>query len=270
MAALLPRTSYRRYARRVDHNDPAVVLFTSGSKGLPKGVVLSHANLFANYMQITARTDYNAEDLILNTLPMFHAFGLTAGTLLPLLSGVRVFFYPTPLHFRIIPEMAYDIGATILFGTNTFLNRYACVAHPYDFYTIRYVFSTAEKLQPETYQLWIDKFGVRILESYGTTETGPLLATNTSMDNKRGSVGRLLPGIKYYQKAVPGTEEGKRLFVKGPNIMLGYLLHSNPGVLVPPDTDKGLGWHDTGDIISMDDQGFISILGRHDVTENSG
>lgn len=250
-----------RYARG-NADDPAVVLFTSGSEGTPKGVVLSHANLLANREQLAARVDFSAQDIILNALPLFHSFGLTAGTLLPLFSGMRTFFYPSPLHYRIVPEMAYDVNATVLFGTNTFLAGYARFAHPYDFYSVRYIFAGAEKLQDETRRVWSEKFGVRIFEGYGATETAPVLSANTPMDHAVGSVGRLLPGIEHKLQPVPGVSEGGRLYVKGPNVMLGYLLHDQPGVLVPPVTEYGPGWYDTGDIVSIDAGGFLRIQGR--------
>jgi acyl-[acyl-carrier-protein]-phospholipid O-acyltransferase/long-chain-fatty-acid--[acyl-carrier-protein] ligase len=243
-------------------DDPAVVLFTAGTEGQPKGVVLSHANVLANQAQIAARLDLSTQDLVLNAVPLFHAFGLTTGAILPVLSGVRVFFYPSPLHYRIIPEVAYDIGATILFGTNTFLAGYARFAHPYDFYRVRYVFAGAERLQDETRQVWAEKFGIRILEGYGATETSPALATNTPTHYRTGSVGRLLPGIEAYLDPVPGLERGGRLCVRGPNVMLGYLLHDRPGVLEPPQTPRGSGWYDTGDIAAIDDDGFVVIQGR--------
>ncbi|MGE0080277.1 MAG: AMP-binding protein [Thiohalomonadaceae bacterium] len=241
---------------------PAVVLFTSGSEGAPKGVVLSHTNLLANRAQLAARVDFSAQDVILNALPLFHSFGLTAATLLPLFSGIRTFFYPSPLHYRIVPEMAYDVNATILFGTNTFLAGYARFAHPYDFYSVRYVFSGAEKLQEETRRVWAERFGVRIFEGYGATETSPALATNTPMENRPGTVGRLLPGIEARLDPVPGVSDGGKLSVRGPNVMLGYLLAERPGVLVPPQTEAGPGWYDTGDIVSIDEEGFIRIQGR--------
>lgn len=239
-------------------DNAAVILFTSGSEGTPKGVVLSHANLLANREQLAARVAFTAQDIILNALPLFHSFGLTAGTLLPLLSGMRTFFYPSPLHYRIVPEVSYDINATILFGTNTFLSGYAKFAHPYDFYSVRYVFAGAERLQPETREVWAQRFGIRILEGYGATETSPVLACNTPMEHKVGTVGRFLPGIEYRLETVPGIEEGGRLWVRGANIMRGYFLHAQPGVLVPPVE----GWYDTGDIVSLDAQGYITIRGR--------
>ncbi len=245
-----------------DYNSPAVVLFTSGSEGTPKGVVLAHRNLLANIHQLVSRIDFNAQDVALNALPLFHSFGLTAGMLLPITSGVRVFFYPSPLHYRVVPEVAYDIDATILFGTNTFLAGYARFADPYDFYSLRYVFAGAEKLQEEVRGIWQDKFGVRIFEGYGATEASPVIAGNTPLANRAGTVGRLMPGTEYRLQKVPGLHEGQRLYVRGPNVMLGYLLHENPGVLVPPSTELGPGWYDTGDIVTIDSDGFVRICGR--------
>ncbi|NOY63603.1 MAG: AMP-binding protein [Gammaproteobacteria bacterium] len=243
-------------------DDAAVVLFTSGSEGTPKGVVLSHANLLANGAQLATRLDFSAQDTVLNVLPVFHSFGLSAGTLLPLVLGMRVFFYPSPLHYRVIPEIAYEINATVLFGTNTFLAGYARHAHPYDFYSLRYVFAGAEKLQEGTRRVWAEKFGLRILEGYGATETSPVLTANTRMDYRAGSVGRFFPGIEHRLQAVEGIDDGGRLLVKGPNVMLGYLLHGGEGRLVPPTCEAGDGWYDTGDIVRVDDDGFVWIRGR--------
>lgn len=261
-AWLVHSPGVQRLAAAYRPQDPAVVLFTSGSEGTPKGVVLSHTNLLSNREQLAARVDFGAQDIVLNALPLFHSFGLTAGTVLPLLSGIKTFLYPSPLHYRIIPEMAYDVNATILFGTNTFLAGYARFAHPYDFYSIRYVFAGAEKLQDEVRRTWAERFGVRIFEGYGATETSPVLAANTPMDYRPGSVGRLLPGIEHRLETVPGIEEGGRLWVKGPNVMLGYLLADRPGELRPPESPFGPGWYDTGDIVHIDPEGFVWIRGR--------
>jgi acyl-[acyl-carrier-protein]-phospholipid O-acyltransferase/long-chain-fatty-acid--[acyl-carrier-protein] ligase len=239
-------------------DDPAVVLFTSGSEGLPKGVVLSHRNLLANIAQLGARIDFSPADRVFNALPIFHSFGLTGGFLLPILSGIKTFMYPSPLHYKIVPELIYDTNATVMFGTNTFLTGYARHANAYDFYSVRYIFAGAEKVEAETRRTYADKFGLRILEGYGATETAPALAINTPMYFKAGTVGRLLPGIEARLETVPGVAEGRQLWVKGPNVMLGYLKEDRPGVLIAPAD----GWYDTGDIVALDADGFLSIVGR--------
>ncbi len=239
-------------------DDPAVILFTSGSEGAPKGVVLSHKNFLANRYQLASRIDFGPQDVVFNCLPMFHAFGLLGGMLLPMLSGIKVFFYPSPLHYRVVPELIYDSNATILFGTDTFLTGYARFANPYDFYALRYVFAGAEKLKEETQRVWFEKFGIRIFEGYGATETAPVLCVNTAMHHRAGTVGRFLPGIETRLEPVPGIHEGQKLFVKGPNVMLGYMKDDKPGVLQP----LADGWYDTGDIVSVDGEGYVSILGR--------
>jgi acyl-[acyl-carrier-protein]-phospholipid O-acyltransferase/long-chain-fatty-acid--[acyl-carrier-protein] ligase len=256
LARLAPRFTHRRAAARWD--DPAVVLFTSGSEGTPKGVVLSHGNLLANRFQLAARIDFNPTDIVFNALPIFHSFGLMGGTLLPLLSGTKTFLYPSPLHYRVVPALVYDTNATIMFGTDTFLMGYARVAHPYDFYSVRYVFAGAEKVKVETQRMWADKFGLRILEGYGATETSPVISSNTPMHFKAGTVGRLMPGMTHELEAVPGIEQGGRLTVSGPNVMLGYFRTENPGVLEEPEGGR----YDTGDIVSIDDHGFVTIRGR--------
>ena len=243
---------------KVDPHAPAAVLFTSGSEGTPKGVVLSPRNLLANCAQSLTRVSCNGADKVFNALPVFHSFGLTAGLLMPLVGGIPVFLYPTPLHYRIIPELVYGSNATILFGTDTFLAGYGRAAHPYDFARVRLILAGAEAVKDRTRQLYMDRFGVRILEGYGVTETAPVLSINTPLANKSGTVGRLSPLMEARLEPVPGIDEGGRLFVRGPNVMLGYYRAENPGVLEPPVD----GWHDTGDIVTIDAQGFIAIKGR--------
>ena len=249
---------YRLANRDRDPDKPCVVLFTSGTEGAPKGVALSHTNVQANRFQVSSRIDFGPSDIVLNALPMFHSFGLTCGTLLPVLSGLRTFLYPSPLHYRIVPELAYETNATIMFGTDTFLSGYARYAHPYDFYCMRYVFAGAEKVRDETRRIWSERFGLRIFEGYGATETAPALTMNTPMHNRPGAVGRLLPGIEHRIEPMPGIEQGGKLIVAGPNIMAGYLRIEKPGVLEPPEE----GWYDTGDIVSVDEDGYVHIQGR--------
>ncbi|HKB59071.1 MAG TPA: AMP-binding protein, partial [Gallionellaceae bacterium] len=223
---------------------------------------LSHRALLANVFQIRAVIDLSSEDKVLNALPMFHSFGLTGGTLLPLLTGMKLFLYPTPLHYRVIPEIAYDRDCTVLFGTGTFLGSYGKVAHPYDFHRMRYVVAGAEKLSDAVRSLWMEKFGIRILEGYGATETAPVLAVNTPMACRAGSVGQLLPGIEPRLVSVPGIASGGMLHVRGPNLMSGYYLCEAPGVLQPPASRAGDGWYETGDVVTLDEDGFISVVGR--------
>jgi acyl-[acyl-carrier-protein]-phospholipid O-acyltransferase / long-chain-fatty-acid--[acyl-carrier-protein] ligase len=243
---------------RQDPDSAAVILFTSGSEGAPKAVVLSHRNILANCAQLAARIDFNPTDRVLNALPVFHSFGLTGGLLLPLLNGVRVLLYPNPLHYAAIPALAYDANATVLFGSDTFLAGYARQAQSYDFYSLRYVFAGAEPVKAETRARFADKFGLRILEGYGVTECAPVIAVNTPMHYKAGSVGQLLPGVEARLEPVPGVTRGGRLFVRGPNVMTGYYLASAPAVLQPPPD----GWHDTGDVVDIDPDGYVTILGR--------
>jgi acyl-[acyl-carrier-protein]-phospholipid O-acyltransferase/long-chain-fatty-acid--[acyl-carrier-protein] ligase len=258
-ALIASRFAGRAHKRlRIAPDAPAVILFTSGSEGLPKGVVLSHRNLLSNCRQLAARIDFNTADMVLNALPVFHSFGLTGGTLLPILHGVKTLLYPSPLHYRIVPALAYDSNATILFGTDTFLSGYARMAHGYDFYSLRYIFAGAERVRDETRKAYADKFGLRILEGYGATEAGPVIAVNTPMHFRAGTVGRLLPGIEAKLDDVPGITEGGRLSIRGPNIMAGYMKADAPGVLQPPEE----GWHDSGDIVTIDGEGFVTIRGR--------
>jgi len=260
--SLYPIAHYRRISKGISPDSPGVILFTSGSEGSPKGVVLSHSNALSNYAQVSCHINFTPQDLIFSCLPLFHTFGLNAGFLMPLFGGSKIFLYPTPLHYRIIPELVYELEATILFGSNTFFRGYARHAHPYDFHTLRYAVAGAEKLRDETQKTWMEKFGIRIYQGYGVTETSPVISVNTPMENKPGAVGRPVSKMTYYLEPVEGIEEGGRLFVRGPNVMLGYLLPASDGEIQAPKSNRGPGWYDTGDIARVDDDGYFYILGR--------
>ncbi len=252
----------RSILRRADPSATAVVLFTSGSEARPKGVALSHDALLANIAQMRALIDFSPTDKFLNALPMFHSYGLTACTLMPLFCGVNLYLYTTPLRYRVIPEIAYVRDCSFLFGTSTFLARYGREADPLDFYRLRYVISGAEKLNPDVAVLWHEKFGLRILEGYGATECAPVLALNTPRAFRAHSVGRFLPGVEHQILPVEGITRGGRLYVRGPNLMRGYYFYDDPGVLHQPKAEVGRGWYDTGDVVDVDREGFVTVLGR--------
>ena len=254
LAALL----WRRPLGSQDAKKPAVILFTSGSEGTPKAVVLSNRNLLANARQVEARIALSAEDRLLNVLPVFHSYGLTGGTILPLLAGVRFFLYPSPLHYKLIPQTAAKIRPTIMFATDTFLTAYARTASDSDFESLRLVVAGAEAVRAETRRVWRERFGAQIVEGYGMTEASPVVAVNSATHGRDGSVGRLLPGMRMQVEPVEGIEEGGRLWVAGPNVMMGYMSSDRPGELVPLET----GWHDSGDVVAIDREGFIQIRGR--------
>ncbi len=255
MAGMMPK----RFRVKTDPSSPGVVLFTSGSFGAPKGVVLSQWNLVANCRQVAQHIDLLPEWVMFNPLPTFHCFGLTGGVLLPILHGMKAFQYPSPLHAKQIVELLPDVKASILFATDTFLNQYARVAAPDDFATLQFVVAGAEKVRPETHHLFNTRFhGLKLLEGYGATEAAPVVAVNHPDRNRPGTVGQMMPGMEWRIDPVDGIPDGGRLFLRGPNVMRGYLSADNPGSVDPLPG----GWHDTGDIVDIDKDGYVSILGR--------
>jgi acyl-[acyl-carrier-protein]-phospholipid O-acyltransferase/long-chain-fatty-acid--[acyl-carrier-protein] ligase len=247
----------RQFRITKGHKDPGVILFTSGSFGAPRGVMLSQGNLLANVDQIAAHIDLDPAWTMFNPLPVFHCFGLTAGALLPILNGIKAFQYPSPLHVKQIPPLIRDTGASVLFATDTFINQYARSSDHGELSGLKFVVCGAEKVRDETHNLIADRFGpIPLLEGFGATEASPVIAVNQPPDNRRGTVGRIVPGMETRLDPVEGIPVGGRLYVRGPNIMAGYL-NDHGGV----DAPEG-GWHDTGDVVTIDDDGFVRILGR--------
>lgn len=247
--------SFKRKKKAALATDNAIILFTSGSEYRPRGVVLSHDNVFANVQQTRSVIDFGVEDRMLNAMPMFHSFGLMGGALLPVLSGIQTYLYPSPLHFKRIPELAHEEKSTILFGTSSFLEKYGQFAQPEDFHTLRYAVVGAERLRVEVETHWLKKFQLQIMQGYGATEASPIISLDTPLNHKQGSVGRFLPGITHQLVPVEGIPEGGKLLVQGPNIMDGYLEYEE-------GYQKQEGWYDTGDIVTVDDERFVTIVGR--------
>ena len=255
MAGMMPK----QFRVKTDPSSPGVVLFTSGSFGAPKGVVLSQWYLVANCRQVAQHIDLKPEWVMFNPLPTFHCFGLTGGVLLPILHGMKAFQYPSPLHAKQIVELLPDVKASILFATDTFLNQYARVAAPDDFATLQFVVAGAERVRPETHHLFNTRFhGLKLLEGYGATEAAPVVAVNHPDHNRPGTVGQMMPGMEWRIDPVDGIPDGGRLFLRGPNVMRGYLSANDPEAVDPLPG----GWHDTGDIVDIDKDGYVSILGR--------
>jgi acyl-[acyl-carrier-protein]-phospholipid O-acyltransferase/long-chain-fatty-acid--[acyl-carrier-protein] ligase len=254
--ALAASAFARRFRMGGDPDDIAVVLFTSGSFGAPKGVGLTHANLLSNVAQIFGHIEIDTEWRWFNPLPIFHSFGLTGGMILPLVEGLRSFQYPSPLHYKIVPTLVAESKADVLLSTDTFVNQYARSSESQELSGLKFVVCGAERVKPETHKLVAERFGVMLVEGYGVTEASPVLAVNFPEDNRPGTVGKLIPEVQTRLEPVEGIAEGGRLFVKGPNVMAGYL-NSEGGFDAPPE-----GWYDTGDVVTISDDGWIRILGR--------
>ena len=239
-------------------DEPAIILFTSGTEGRPKGVVLSHANILANVEQIEEHVRLEETDIFFNPLPTFHCYGLTAGTIWPILSGHPVVLHPSPLQTKTIAKRIFKSRSTVLFATDTFLQQYMRASADGGLDSLRIAVCGAERVREETRRTAEERFDFEVLEGYGVTECAPVLAANQPGDIRAGTIGKMLPGIESRLEKVEGLEDGGRLFVRGPNVMKGYISPDNPGQIIEPED----GWHDTGDVVSVDAEGYFAIRGR--------
>ncbi|MBI1750301.1 MAG: MFS transporter [Acidobacteria bacterium] len=268
-AGMLEKTLGRE--KKVALDDLATVIFSSGSTGEPKGVMLSHYNVMANVDQVTQALGFRHTDRVFGILPFFHSFGFTVTLWLPASLGASVVYYPNPLDAQAIGTLVREYEANYLLATPTFLQAYIRRVPPEDFGSLEYVIVGAEKLSPRTAEAFEERFGVRPLEGYGCTECAPVVAVNTrdfrapgfrQVGAKRGRIGHPLPGVSVRivdpdtMQPLPLGTPGLML-VRGPNVMQGYLNH-------PDKTADALrdGWYATGDIASMDEDGFLTITDR--------
>jgi len=273
-AAFLPAAAVERFAgseKSATLDDLATIIFSSGSTGEPKGVMLTHYNITSNVEQLSQLFFLHSDDRIMGILPFFHSFGFTGTLCLPAGAGIGVVFHPNPLDSRVIGALVEKYKVTMLLATPTFLNAYARRCTPEQFGSLRFVMAGAEKLPERISLAFEDHFGIRPLEGYGCTECSPVVAVNTidfraasfrQVGAKRGSIGHPLPGITVKivdpetQQAV-GVDQPGLLLVRGPNVMQGYLNR-------PEKTAEALrdGWYNTGDIATVDDEGFLRITDR--------
>lgn len=268
------------YVKRSDSSDTAAILFSSGSEGRPKGIALSHKNMMANIKQITTLLNPTDRDVMLGTLPIFHSFGLTVTTLLPLVEEVPVVCHPDPTDGLGIGKIAAAYHGTILFATGTFLRLYTrnSKLHPLMFSDLRFVIAGAEKLSTEVRDAFTNKFNVEIYEGYGATETSPVAATNIAdvlmtdhwkvqKGNHLGSVGLPIPGTTFKivdPETLTPLDEGEAgmILIGGPQVMQGYIGDSNKTQSVLKEID-GIEWYVTGDKGTMDQDGFLTIVDRY-------
>ena len=273
-ACFLPARALTKFAgseRRATLDDIATIIFSSGSTGDPKGVVLTHYNIASNVEQLNQVFMLHGNDRILGILPFFHSFGFTGTLCLPAATGIGVVFHPNPLDSRVIGALVSKYSVTMLLATPTFLNAYTRRCAPEDFGSLRFVMAGAEKLPDRISQAFEEHFGIRPHEGYGCTECSPAVTVNTTdfraasfrqVGAKRGSIGHPLPGIAVKivdpdtLEPVAPNEPGL-LLVRGPNIMRGYLNKPEKTADVLRD-----GWYNTGDIARMDEEGFLRITDR--------
>ena len=237
-----------KHNNRID--DVAVILYTSGTESDPKAVGLTHQNLFANRMQVLEALKINKYEKFFTCLPFFHSFGLGIGVLLPVLSGCKVYLYPTPLHFEKIPQLFEKTKSTVFFSTDTFLKKYLPYVNKSTFKNLNFLIAGAEKVDMSTHEKY-KEYGVQILEGYGVTEASPAISVNTYDNYKIGSVGKFIPGIEYKVEKLDGYENGGLLYIKGKNIISNYLGRA-----------ETFDWYNTGDIVNVDKDGYLFIVGR--------
>jgi acyl-[acyl-carrier-protein]-phospholipid O-acyltransferase/long-chain-fatty-acid--[acyl-carrier-protein] ligase len=271
-AGLLERALGRE--KKVALDDLATVIFSSGSTGDPKGVMLSHYNIGSNIAQLEQVFGLGKRDCILGILPFFHSFGFTGTLCLPAALGVGVVFHPNPLDSRAIGPLVRNYAVTFLLATPTFLQIYLRGCAPADFGSLRLVMTGAEKLPDRLAAAFEEHFGIRPMEGYGCTECAPVVAVNTpdfrsagfhQVGVKRGKIGHPLPGVCVRVVEVEQPEAGRSvplgqpglLLVRGPNVMQGYLGKPDKTAEVLRD-----GWYTTGDVAALDEDGFLQITDR--------
>ena len=278
---LLPAQILRLiYLKKVKMGDTAAILFSSGSEGTPKGVELTHQNLATNSRQIADMLNTRENDIVMSTLPTFHAFGLLATTLMPLSEGIPIVCHPDPTDVLTIAKGAARNNATFLFGTSTFFRLYTMnkKVHPLMLKSLRLIVSGAERLNPAVREGFTNKFGKPILEGYGTTETSPVASVNipdaldtrywkTQLGNVNGTVGMPLPGTSFRivdpdtLEELPTGEDGL-ILIGGPQVMKGYLFdeEKTAEVIIEEDNKR---WYKSGDKGHLDEDNFLTIVDRY-------
>ncbi len=251
-----------RYIHPCKEDDPAVILFTSGSEREPKAVPLTHRNIAANIAGMHEVLEFGAADTILGNLPLFHVFGLNTHLWLPLTNAMTVVTFPNPLEFRAITAAIREESVTMMVGTPTFLSGYLQKSEPGDFATVRLLITGADKCPEALRAGFLERHGRVLLEGYGTTETSPVISVNTPEHNRPGSVGKVLPNVQvrmeHYETGEPcAVNEIGKILVKGDSVMTAYFDDFEATAL-----SRRHGWYDTGDMGYRDEEGYLWHVGR--------